>query len=327
MSKIALFGAAGAIGRSIAAALRSRGSAYRVVGRGRERLMAEFGGDPLAEVVTWNPDDPASVRAAARGVDTLIYLVGVPYNHFELHPELMRKTLAGAIAEGVQRFVLIGTVYPYGIPITARVAETHPRNPPTFKGRMRKEQEDILLESHGQRKIQATILRLPDFYGPGVEASFLHSLFQAAAKGGTANLVGPIDRPHEFVFVPDVGAVALDLAAAPEAYGHWWHFAGAGFMTQREILDQVFRMAGRPPKFRVAGKTTLRVIGLFNPFMRELVEMNYLLTTPVLLDDSALNRLLGAVHKTPYSAGFRRTLAAAQGSDAFNAARESPPPG
>jgi hypothetical protein len=64
MEKVALFGAAGAIGKSITAALRERGMAYRVVGRRREELQKTFGADPLAEIVTWNPDDPASVRAA-----------------------------------------------------------------------------------------------------------------------------------------------------------------------------------------------------------------------------------------------------------------------
>lgn len=116
MSKVALFGAAGAIGNSIAAALRGQSQPYRVVGRNRTELEKSFAADPLAEIVTWNPDDPASVRAACHDVDTLVYLIGVPYNHFELHPVLMQKTLDGAIAEGVGRFVLIGTVYPYGPP-------------------------------------------------------------------------------------------------------------------------------------------------------------------------------------------------------------------
>ncbi len=306
--RTALIGAAGAIGNSIAAALRLREVEYRVVGRDRAGLEKSFGRDRLAEIVTWNPDDPASVRAACRGMDTLIYLVGVPYNHFELHPQVMRKTLDGAIAEGVKRIVLIGTVYPYGRPVSATVTEEHPRQPQTFKGKMRKEQEDILLAAHAAGKIQGTILRLPDFYGPGVKASFLDSLFQAAAKGGTANLVGPIDVPHEFVYVPDVGPVVLALAAKPEAYGKWWNFAGPGSITQREVVDQVFALAGRKPQFRVAGKTMLRVVGLFNPIMRELVEMNYLVTNPVLLDDSALQQLLGSVHKTSYADGIRATF-------------------
>jgi nucleoside-diphosphate-sugar epimerase len=308
MDKIALVGAAGAIGKTIASALRSQGQAYRVIGRNRVNLEKSFADDPLAEIVTWNPDDAASVRSALRAADTLVYLVGVPYHQFHLHPVLMQRTLDGAIAEGAQRIVLIGTVYPYGLPKSTPVAESHPREPHTFKGQMRKAQEDVLLKAHASGAIQGTILRLPDFYGPGVESSFLHSLFPAAAQGGTANMVGPIDTPHEFVFVPDVGPVVLALANKPEAYGKWWNFAGAGSITQREIADQVFAMAGRKPKLRVAGKMTLRLLGLFNPFMRELVEMHYLMTTPVLMDDSALVNLLGNVYKKPYPEGLTQTL-------------------
>jgi nucleoside-diphosphate-sugar epimerase len=312
MSKIALFGAAGAIGNSIAAALRDQNQPYRVVGRNRAELEKSFAADPLAEIVTWNPDDPASVRAACRGIDTMVYLIGVPYNHFELHPVLMQKTLDGAIAEGVPRLVLIGTVYPYGRPRTPKVSEDHPREPHTFKGQKRKEQEDILLKAHNEGRIQGAILHLPDFYGPLVERSFLDSVFKAAAHGGTANMIGPTDRPHEFVYVPDVGLVVLALAAKPEAYGKWWNFAGAGTITQREIANKIFALAGREPRIRAVGKTMLRIIGLFQPIMREMVEMHYLITEPVLMDDSALHRLLGTVRKTPYDEGIRSTLEAYQ---------------
>ena len=166
MPSIALFGAAGAIGQSLAAALRQQGRAYRVVGRNAASLRQTFGADPLAEIATWNPDVAGSIEAAAHGVDTLVYLVGVNYWQFQLHPELMRKTLEGAIAAGVRRIVLIGTVYPYGKARTLPVAEDHPREPHTFKGRMRKAQEDLLLQAHAQGRIEATVLRLPDFYGP-----------------------------------------------------------------------------------------------------------------------------------------------------------------
>lgn len=293
---------------SLTDALKQRGEGYRVVGRDRARLEKAFGNDPKAEIVTWNLDEPESVRAAARGVDTLIYLVGVPYDHFELHPTTMRKTLDGAIAEGVRRILLIGTVYPFGTPITPKVTEEHPRNPVTFKGKMRKQQEDLLLEADAAGKIEGVILRLPDFYGPGVEASFLDGVFKAAVNGGTADMVGPIDTPHEFVFVPDVGPVALDLAAKPEARGRWWNLAGAGVTTQREMAKIAFAATGKEMKVRVAGKTMLRVIGLFKPFMRELVEMHYLQTTPVLMDDSALVKLLGDVRKTPYAEGVKECI-------------------
>ena len=310
--KVALFGAAGAIGHSVAAALRAQGRPYRVVGRSEASLRQGFGEDPLAEIVCWDPDVPASVQAAATGIETLVYMVGVDYWKFALHPPLLAKTLAGARAAGVRQFVLIGTVYPYGRPRSTPVREDHPREPHTFKGRMRREQEDLLMAADAAGQIKATILRLPDFYGPGVgDKSFLASAFQVAAGSGTtANMVGPLDRPHEFVFVPDVGPVVTRLMDTPAAYGHVWHLAGAGVTSQLEMVREIERQIGHPLKLRVAGKTMLRVIGWFKPAVRELVEMHYLLTEPVIMDDSALTTLIGPIAKTPYPEGVRLTLQA-----------------
>jgi uncharacterized protein YbjT (DUF2867 family) len=71
MTRIALFGAAGAIGQSIATALSAQGEPYRVVGRSKAALSSSFGADSLAEIVAWNPDDPTSVKAAAQDIDTI----------------------------------------------------------------------------------------------------------------------------------------------------------------------------------------------------------------------------------------------------------------
>lgn len=309
MPSFALFGASGQTGGPIAKALRNAGEPYRVVARNRAALEAAFGSDPLAEIATWNPEDAQSVHAAASGIDTIFYLVGVPYDRFDLHPVLMRHTLEGAIAAGVQRIVLIGTVYPYGLPRTTPVREDHPREPQTFKGKMRKAQEDLLLDAHAAGDISATILRLPDFYGPDVERSLVYDAFLAALQGRRANLIGRIDTPHQFAFVPDVGPLALALAKEPRAYGKWWHFAGSGTITQRDFVQRIFAQAGHDPKFMVANKTMLRLLGFFNPLMRELVEMHYLQTNPVIMDDSALHALIPGIRATSYDDGIAQTLA------------------
>jgi nucleoside-diphosphate-sugar epimerase len=312
MEKIGLFGATGSIGQSVAAELRARRIPYRVVGRSRAHLEASFGGDPLAEIVTWDPSKPESVRAAARGLGAIVHLVGVPYWQFGTHPVIMAQTLTGAIAEGVGRLLLVGTVYPYGRPQGERVSEAHPRTPHTFKGKMRKEQEDLVLLAHAKGSIQTTILRLPDFYGPNVERSFLADAFVAATAGRRGKLIGPIDRPHQFVYVPDVGPVVASLLAEPKAFGRAWNFAGSGITSQRELVLKIFAEAGSKARFLTAGKLMLRLLGLRDPFMRELVEMHYLLTNPVLLDDSALRELLGTFRPTSYDEGIRAALAAAR---------------
>ena len=309
MKSVALIGASGNLGKSLSTALRAKVTPYRVIGRSETALRATFGSNPFVTFATWNPDAHESIRQALSGIDVAIYMVGVNYWQFELHPQLMRNTLDGAIAAGVKKLLLIGTVYPYGKPKTERVSEDHPREPHTFKGRMRKEQEDIVLAAHDTGKIQTAILKLPDFYGPGVDKSFLWSAFQAAKTGKRAQLIGPIDKPHEFVYIPDAGATIVRLIAEPGAWGKTWNLGGAGVTSTRAMVEEIFTQAGRKPKYMIAGKTMLRIFGLFNPMVRELVEMHYLQTSPVILDDTRLRSLLGELPKTPYKEGIRQTLA------------------
>ncbi|MFX7883260.1 hypothetical protein ABTK06_19895, partial [Acinetobacter baumannii] len=73
--------------------------------------------------------------------------------------------------------------------------------------------------------------------------------------------------------------------------------------------EEMERQTGRKLKKRVAGKTMLRIIGLFNPMMRVLGEMHDLQTQPVIMDDSALHQLIGPITKTSYADGIRRALA------------------
>ncbi len=117
---IALVGATGAIGKSVAAALKQNGQRYRAIGRSQATLEKIFGGDSLAEIVVWNPEDEASIRNAFKGVTSIVYMVGVPYTDFHLHPIYMRRVIDAAIAEGVERLLLIGTLYVFGRPQTAR---------------------------------------------------------------------------------------------------------------------------------------------------------------------------------------------------------------
>jgi len=305
---IALFGATGPVGRSIANALNAAEHPYRVVGRTAASLEKAFGGDPLAEITTWDPDCPASIVAAAESIDTLIYMVGVPYDQFHLHPVLMQKTIDGAVEAGVKHILLIGTLYPFGMPQAPLVSAAHPREPHTYKGSKRKEQEDVLMQADRSGRIRATILRLPDFYGPGVERSFVHGVFTAIASGGAAQMISPVDVPHEFVFIPDVGPVVVKAALEPKAYGRTWNLGGVGTITQRDFAQRAFAMGGRKPRIQTIGKTLLRLIGFFNPVMREMVEMHYLLAKPIIVDDRALSELLGGLEKTSYDEGIRQCL-------------------
>jgi nucleoside-diphosphate-sugar epimerase len=203
---------------------------------------------------------------------------------------------------------VISSVYSYGIPQTQKVAETHRRLPVSKKGQLRKEQEDIAMAVNQHGPLKSMVVRLPDFYGPNADLSLANPIFRAALAGKTANWLGPVSTPHEFVFVPDAGPVIVELAFRDECYGEAWNLAGVGEITAQGFIQKIYQAAGREPKLRSAGRTMLRVMGWFNPLMRELPEMLYLQETPVLLDDEKLRRKLGQIHKTTYDEGIRLTL-------------------
>jgi nucleoside-diphosphate-sugar epimerase len=312
MKPVAIVGATGVIGETLAAALSAAGRPYRAIARSSESLEAAFGADPQAERRTWNPADPASVKAALEGAESAVYAVGVDYTKFAEHPVLMQAAIDGAIAAGVERMFLIAPVYSYGRPRATPVTEDHPREPDTFKGQMRERQEDLLMAADAGGKLRGCILRLPDFYGPRVTKGYMSDVFRAAAQGGTAQLVGPVDRPHEYIFTPDVPPVILKMLDDPRFYGRAWNLGAVGTITPREFADRVFAIAGRKPRLFIAGPTMVRMVGIFNPLMREVAEMQYLFETPVILDDSALRDALGGLTKTPYDEGIKVTLASMQ---------------
>jgi nucleoside-diphosphate-sugar epimerase len=307
MQKVSIFGAAGAIGTAVAAELERRGIPFRAVGRSREKLESAFGRMANAEIFPADLADARSAGAAARGVDTIIYCVGLPYPSHSLHPVLARTTVEAAKMVGVARLVLVSSVYGYGVPRASRVGETHPREPHTKKGRYRKEQEDIVLVAHGQGSLRTLVVRLPDFYGPHADLSLANPVFQAALKGKTANWVGPVNTLHEFMFVPDTGPVIADLAARDECFGEAWNFGGPGEINTMDFITRIYRAVGRSPKYRTVGAGMLKFLGIFNPTLREVVEMLYLQERPVILDDSKLLARF-AVKKTSYDEGIRKTL-------------------
>lgn len=179
---VALVGATGAIGESVAAALRPKGQRYGLsVGRGpswkKSSVATRWRRSPSGIRITRSPSGLLSGASQLSSIwlafDTRIFIF------------LMRRVINAAISEKVDRLLLIGTLYVFGRPQSARVTEDHPKEPHTFKGRKRKEQENRVLEAHTTARIRTTVLRLPDFYGPGVERSLLSDLFVAAKQNSS----------------------------------------------------------------------------------------------------------------------------------------------
>lgn len=75
------------------------------------------------------------------------------------------------------------------------------------------------------------------------------------------------------------------------------------------FLQMVFEEAGQPPRIGVYRRPLLRIVGLFSPVVRELVEMLYQFEAPFVMDGRKFDDAFGPFVPTPHREAIRQTLA------------------
>ncbi len=218
----------------------------------------------------------AELRALGRGVSPL-----------------QRGVLAGAASAGA-RLVVLENLYSYGPPQGRDLVETMPPNPTSKKSATRAAMTEELLRAHGAGEVEVAIGRASDYFGPGATRSALgETVFGTALTGKTAQVMGNPDQLHSYSYTPDVAAGLITLGAAPEAVGQVWHLPVAGPSTTRQIIEQVYGLAGSKPRVLAAGRTTLRALGLVKPEMREFLHTLYQFTDRWVVDDGKFRAAFG----------------------------------
>ena len=72
-----------------------------------------------------------------------------------------------------------------------------------------------------------------------------------------------------------------------------WHLPGPQTVTTRAFLDLLAGVVGHPVKIRKTPKLVLRALGLVNPLLRELAEMEYEFEEPFVLDTTKYEATFG----------------------------------
>jgi nucleoside-diphosphate-sugar epimerase len=88
------------------------------------------------------------------------------------------------------------------------------------------------------------------------------------------------------------------LGEREEALGEAWHLPSPETLTTRQFVEMIFEEVGKPARIQAAPKIVLRALGLFNPGMREMIEMLYEFEEPFVVDDSKFEQAFGE-HATP----------------------------
>ena len=303
MTRHAVFGT-GQVGHHLVQQLVAQGHDVVAVNRsGRGHL-------PGSRVVAGDATDPSFTSGACRGAAVVYFCLNAgSYSRWEEEfPPLQRAVLTGAANAGA-RLVVLENLYSYGPPHGRALVESMPASPTSRKSATRAAMTLELLAAHAAGDASVAIGRASDYFGPGTLSSALgETVFGAAVAGRAAQVMGDPDQPHSYSYTPDVAANLITLGGSPEAAGQVWHLPVGETRTTRQVVEQVYALAGTRPRILAAGRGTLRALGLIRPPMREYLHTLYQFSSPWVVDDGKFRSSFGD-RTTPLDDALAATLA------------------
>lgn len=303
MSQLHVVFGGGSLGSAVQRALLAAGHRVRAVSRsGRGAL-------PGVESHRGDASDPAATRTACAGAAAVYNCAAPPYTDWpRLYPAIQKGLVEGAGAAGAV-LVSAENVYVYGR-VDGPMTEDTPLAPCSRKGELRARMFEELMAAHRAGTVRVAVGRGPDYYGPEAVVTTVYGerVFYNAIAGKPADIFGDPDARHTFAYVDDFARGLVTLGTRPEAIGKAWHVPCPPALTQRAMLELIYRAAGHPPKLRAMPGWLAKGIGLFVPILRELAEMQYQWTMDY---DFRCDRFLAAFGGgfIAHEEGVKRTLA------------------
>jgi nucleoside-diphosphate-sugar epimerase len=274
--------------------------------------VSRHGGVAALEGVVGRAADvatPAGAEAACKGASVVYHCVQPPYHRWgeELPP--LARVVTDAVARQGAKLVVADNLYMYG-PITGPISETSPQQPPSKKGRVRKDVAEALLAAHNAGRLRVAIGRAPDYYGPGGRNSIAgETVFGAAVAGKPVRWPASADRTRSFSYLPDLARALVTLGASDAADGRAWIIPSAPPLTLRALLELVERELGHPVKLAVTSKLAMRLAGLRIRQAGELPDIWYQFSAPFVVDGSLFETAFGAFGTTAHEPAVRETVA------------------
>ena len=301
-----ILGSGGAIGVELAKALTTYTNNIRLVSRNPEKVNDS---DQLFKADLIKPNE---VLKAVEGSKVVYLTVGFPYNlkvWQNTWPAVM-KNVINACKHHNAKLVFFDNIYMYDQNHLNPITEEALINPPSKKGKVRAQIAKMLHEEIKAGNLKALIARCADFYGPNIKNTSMltETVFNNLSKGKKANWLGSVKFKHSFTYTPDAGKATALLGNTDDAYGEVWHLPTApNPFTGEEWIKNIAKEMGVEPKFQAAPKLLVKVIGLFVPIMKEMVEMIYQYDRDYVFDSSKFDERFECT-TTPYLDGIKNIV-------------------
>jgi nucleoside-diphosphate-sugar epimerase len=238
---------------------------------------------------------------------------------FEYNTKVWEETwlkFIGSVITACEEFdaklVFFDNIYMYDPVEMDGMTEDTPVNPSSKKGKIRARVAQMILNEVMAGKLNALIARSADFYGPGIKNSSMlnETVFKPLNTGGKANWLGSAGYKHSFTYTPDAGKATAILGNTDVAFNQVWHLpTAANPLTGKEWIEQIAGALGVKPRYQNVPKFMVRVIGLFVPIMKEVVEMMYQYERDYVFNSSKFEKHFD-FRATPYSEGIKAVIKA-----------------
>lgn len=304
-SPITLLGAGGAIANETAKSLGAAGYSLRLVSRNPKAVHASdelFSADLL---------DAAAVQQAVAGSAAVALVAGFPYKTSvwkTTWPVVIRNVIAACQAENA-KLLFFDNVYALGA-VAGAMSEQTPIKPNSHKGQVRAEVVQQVLAAQ-QKGLQTIIARAPDFYGPkGTLGTPNFLVFDKFAAGKKPSLLGSDSVDHTYIYTPDAGRAVAKLLTTDAAWNQIWNLpVDPSPITGAEFVRLAAQAFGAKPVYSILPKLMVRIGGLFDTNVREMVEMMYQYDRPYTFDSSKFAAAIPDFHPTSYAEGLAAVAA------------------
>ncbi|RWC04374.1 NAD-dependent epimerase/dehydratase family protein [Mesorhizobium sp.] len=304
MTKIAILGTNGRLGRVVAKAFIDAGYDVRAITRSG-KITAELIGS--AAVAGDGLDRQALIRAT-EGVDIIFNGLNPIYTDWGKCLPMAENVMAACRANHALQLAP-GSVYNYGSPMPAVITEDTPFHPTTEKGRIRVAMEGLFRREAEAGRVRTILLRAGDFFGGTGTGSWFDLMVAAKMDKGVYTAPGPADLLHQWAYLPDMAKAFVGLTENLDKLGAYeaLNFPGHA-VTDLEIKAAAEQALGRTLKLTSMPWWVLRAGSPFVAMWRELVSMSYLRFEPHQLVSARLEGILGTIPHTPLDRAVAEAL-------------------
>jgi nucleoside-diphosphate-sugar epimerase len=299
-----ILGSGGIIANHLAKSLPQYTNKIRLVSRNPKAVTGK------EELVSADLTSVEQVQKAVKGSDVVYLTAGLQYDikvWQEQWPVLMQNVI-NACKDNNAKLVFFDNVYMYGKVVGPMTEET-PFNPCSRKGEVRAEIASMILDEVAKGTLTALIARAADFYGPETNNSFLNMMvFENLKKGKSAQLMISKSLKHSFSYTPDAGKATALLGNTPSAYNQTWHLpTDMSVLTTQQIVEIAAKELNVKPKITVLPKLMIQMAGLFNPIIKESVEMLYQYDSDYIFNSDKFDTAF-KFNKVFYADGIRNSV-------------------